>query len=75
MQAAEAALSETKTWDKPDIDKALVGTVKQNDFHTAKFFMDLRIAITGSKVTPPINDSIAIMEREDVVSRLRSILK
>jgi glutamyl-tRNA synthetase len=45
----------------------------QNNFKVGDFFMDLRIAITGSKFTPPINESIAILGKEESLKRLRKI--
>lgn len=44
---------------------------KENNFKVGDFFMDLRIAITGSKFTPPINDSIIILGKEEVLKRLK----
>ena len=36
--------------------------------------MDLRIAITGSKFTPPINESIEILGKEETLKRLKLVL-
>ena len=48
--------------------------IKENGFKTGDFFMDLRIAITGSKFTPPINKSIEILGKEETTGRLKSLL-
>ncbi len=45
------------------------------EFKTGDFFMDLRVAITGSKFTPPINESIEILGKEESIERLKEILK
>ncbi|KKT55079.1 MAG: Glutamate-tRNA ligase [Candidatus Woesebacteria bacterium GW2011_GWA1_44_23] len=47
---------------------------KDNNFKVGDFFMDLRIAITGSKFTPPINESIEVLGREEAAERIRKIL-
>lgn len=47
---------------------------KNNNFKVGDFFMDLRIAITGSKFTPPINESIDILGREESITRIRSCI-
>jgi glutamyl-tRNA synthetase len=47
---------------------------KDNNFKVGDFFMSLRIAITGSKFTPPINESIEILGKEETVKRLKSVL-
>lgn len=36
--------------------------------------MDLRIILTGKKVTPPINESIVILGKEETLDRIRKIL-
>jgi glutamyl-tRNA synthetase len=47
---------------------------KDNNFKVGDFFMDLRIAITGSKFTPPINESIEILGKEETLKRLKKVL-
>jgi glutamyl-tRNA synthetase len=47
---------------------------KDNDFKVGDFFMDLRIAITGSKFTPPINESIEILGKEESLKRLQKVM-
>lgn len=48
---------------------------KDNNFKVGDFFMDLRVAITGSKFTPPINESIEILGKEETLDRLRKVLE
>jgi glutamyl-tRNA synthetase len=48
---------------------------KDNNFKVGDFFMDLRIAITGSKFTPPINESIEILGKEESLKRLEKVIK
>jgi glutamyl-tRNA synthetase len=55
-------------------DKDLVEIAKENDFKTGDFFMSLRIAITGSKFTPPINESIIILGKEETLNRIKQVL-
>lgn len=59
---------------KEDLDKDLLETVVKEDFHTGNFFMDLRVAITGNKVTPPINDAIVILGKEETIKRLKKLI-
>lgn len=48
---------------------------KDNNFKVGDFFMDLRIAITGTKFTPPINESIEILGKEETMKRLKKVLE
>lgn len=52
----------------------LMEVVKENNFKTGEFFMSLRIAVTGMKFTPPINESITILGREETIDRLRRLI-
>lgn len=47
---------------------------KDNNFKVGDFFMDLRIAITGSKFTPPINESIEILGKDESIKRLQKVI-
>ena len=46
----------------------------RNGFKVGDFFMDLRIAITGSKFTPPINESIEILGKKESIERIKTVL-
>ncbi len=48
--------------------------VTEKKYKTGEFFMNLRIAITGKRFTPPINDSIIILGKEESISRIRKCL-
>lgn len=75
IEKAISVLEKVDSWEREKVDKALLSLVDERDFHTGKFFMDLRIAITGKKVTPPINDSIVILGKEKTLKRLKKVLK
>ena len=66
-------LDRLKSWNKESIDKALLGTVSENQFNKSDFFMDLRGVIAGSKVTPPINESIKILGKNETLRRLKRV--
>ncbi|MEK7536618.1 MAG: glutamate--tRNA ligase [Patescibacteria group bacterium] len=55
-------------------DRDLMEVVKENNFKTGDFFMSLRIAVTGMKFTPPINESITILGKEETITRLKSLI-
>ena len=64
-----------ESWNKEEVDKALLGAVEKEGFKTGDFFMDLRGAVSGSKVTPPINDCIVIIGKDETIERLEEGLK
>jgi len=63
-----------KDWNLENINNALSSVIKENDFKTGKFYMDLRGAISGSSVTPPINESIEILGRQNALQKLHKAL-
>lgn len=73
INSALAVLTDVGEWKKERIDSALVGMIKGKGYHTGKFFMNFRIAIAGGKVTPPINESIVILGKEETLERLKNI--
>ena len=74
LREAVSNLEKVKDWNKGEIDKVLLATVDKNSFKTGQFFINLRVAITGSRATPPINESIVVLGREETINRLKSIL-
>lgn len=74
LDTAFKVIDEIKDWDKEILNKKLMEEVVKNKFKTGDFFMDLRIAITGKKFTPPINDSIFILGKSKSLKRIKSYL-
>ncbi len=70
LVTAADALEKVDKWNKQNIDRSLMEVVEKNGFKTGDFFMDVRISIAGSKFTPPINDSIVILGKEETLRRL-----
>lgn len=74
LSSAMETLGGLSLWDTENIEKALTNTVESKDFDTGEFFMDLRIAVTGSKISFPLNDLIARLGKEKVLESLKKIL-
>ena len=73
LKIATEVLEKTKDWKLESINENLMAAVKENNFKTGDFFMDLRVALTGMKFTPPINDSIVILGKEETINRLKAV--
>lgn len=74
LEKAIHALQETKKWDLESINASLTKAIEANKFKTGDFYMSIRIAITGNKFTPPINDSILILGKKETLSRLKKAI-
>lgn len=62
------------SWTKEAIDSDLLSQIKSRAYQTGDFFMSLRLAICGSKVTPPLTDSMLILGKDEVVLRIKNCL-
>ena len=71
IDQAVKALEALSTWNVGAINGALQPLPEKNGWKTADFFMTLRLAITGNKVTPPLSESLGILGKEETLSRLR----
>jgi len=74
LKSALGVLESLENWELNNINDVLGSEIKDKGFKTGKYYMDMRIAMAGSKITPPINESMVILGREEVVQRLRGIL-
>ncbi len=53
------------------IGEEMMKLVKEENLKTGKFFMDLRVAITGKKISPPLNESMEILGKEECLERIK----
>jgi len=75
LSAAVEVLEKIEDWNKENIEKSLQGLTKERGWQNGEFFMNFRVAITGSRVTPPITDSVEILGKEKTLKRLHNFLE
>ncbi|MFC1710300.1 glutamate--tRNA ligase family protein, partial [Patescibacteria group bacterium] len=75
LRDAFDVLGVLKNWNKDSIGDVLIKLVKSKGYHTGHFFMNLRVAITGSRVTPPINESLVILGQKETLARIEKVLE
>jgi len=63
-------LENVKEWTTANIGNQLVQTAKNSGLKNSEFFMLLRVAITGKKISPPLNESMEILGKEESILRL-----
>jgi len=74
LSGAISVMKMIEDWKLENLNEKLMEIVKKQGYKTGDFFMDLRIAVTGSKFTPPINDSIIILGQDEAVERINKVL-
>ena len=62
-------------WNIDELNAALSKTIKEKEFKTGDFYMTLRLTIAGTKITPPINESMIILGKDEVLYRLEEAQK
>jgi glutamyl-tRNA synthetase len=70
IDAGRAALEGLERWETEPIEAALRAVPEQMGIGAGKAFQPLRVAVTGSSVSPPLFESIAALGRERTLERL-----
>lgn len=74
LTSAFEMISKIEKWSLKEINECLMTEISEKGFKTGKYFMDLRIAITGKKFTPPINESIELLGKDEALKRIKSTI-
>ena len=75
LEAAINALETVEQWDPAVIEDALrTALVEGLGLKPRKAFAPVRVALTGSTVSPPLYESIELLGRERTLARLRAAL-
>ncbi len=61
-------------WSKEAIETSLVNSANTKNWNRGEYFMSLRLAIAGSKITPPLTESMLIIGREETLARIKQNL-
>ncbi len=70
MKKSADALGAIKEWRADEIGQQMQHVALDNKIKNSEFFMVLRVAITGKKVSPPLNESMELLGKKECVSRL-----
>jgi glutamyl-tRNA synthetase len=73
VRAAMEALKDVQ-WEPPAIHDALLAVVEKSGLGPNKTFMPIRQALTGKKISPPIDYTLALLPREAALSRLARVV-
>jgi len=67
-------LEKVSDWKVLVIGDSLVNLAKKLEIKNSQFFADIRMVITGKKISPPLNESMEILGKDECLKRL-SIIK
>ena len=74
LEQARAALAELASWDKEGIESALRAVVEARGVKPKEVFQPVRVAISGTTVSPGIFESLAVLGREEALVRIDAAL-
>jgi glutamyl-tRNA synthetase len=74
LRAARAALAEVDPWRAEEIEAALHGACEREGVKPRVLFMPVRVALTGSTVSPGLYESLELVGRDESLSRLDGAL-
>jgi glutamyl-tRNA synthetase len=72
LAAAAAALEALEAWDKEAIEGALRAVLEARGLTARKGLQPIRVAVTGSTVSPPLFESLVALGKERSLARLRA---
>src|SRR3989338_4554442 len=74
LKKAHDTLAKITSWKAESIGQTLQNLTVKEKLRNADFFMWLRVAITGKKISPPLNESMEILGKKECLHRLSSLL-
>ncbi len=74
LRDARAALGGLERFDEAGVDAALTGVVERRDAKPRDVYQPLRVALTGTTVSPGIFESIVLLGREETLRRIEAAL-
>ena len=70
LAAARDALAEVEPWTQDDVQAALDAVVERLGAKPGQVFQPVRVAITGTTVSPGIYESVALLGKEQTLARI-----
>ncbi len=74
LAAARAALEAAQPWEEEQVEAALREVVERLGVKPKEVFQPVRVAIAGTTVSPGIFESVALLGREETLSRIDAAL-
>ena len=75
LDAAGVVLSELDSWDADAIMAGLDSISEKLSIGRGKTFQPVRVAVVGTAVSPPLPETLALLDRDTVVERVRTARK
>ncbi len=61
-------------WTKGGLEEFFRNLAQKQNYHLGKFFMAIRIALTGKIATPPLFETMEVLGKEKTLKRLKKVI-
>lgn len=75
LTQTRAALANLETWDEPSLHRVIELLCEKNHVSLGKIAQPLRVAVTGTTISPPIGDSLTLLGKERTLKRIDDTLE
>lgn len=72
LSSISVRLAKLNNWQAEAIGIAMVDLAQEKNIKNSEFFMVLRAAVSGNKITPPLNESLEILGQKETVFRCQN---
>ncbi len=74
LKNTSEALENVADWTVPNIGDAMSKVCDTSGLKRGNYFMMMRVAITGKKISPPLNESMEILGKGECVRRIKRVM-
>jgi len=75
MATAAVALSLVQEWEPAPIHDVLMQVVESSGLGPNATFMPIRLAVTGKKISPPIDYTLALLPKDVAMARIARAIR
>lgn len=75
LHMTRAALADLRDWTAADIESVLRTLQEDHDWKKSQYFMMVRVAVTGRKATPPLFETMAVIDQAEILRRFDSAVQ
>ena len=73
IEKIHSELSKIEDWKENKIGEVMLALAEKEKIKISEFFMILRVAISGKKITPPLNESMEILGKKECLKRMKKL--
>ncbi len=73
LHITHTKLQDLSDWNAEKIGEVMQGVCEELKMKKSEYFMMMRVAITGRKISPPLNESMELLGKEECMERIQNM--